>query len=106
MNEVRELIDTELDTVSGGLFDVGVNVQTIVNPQIALAVGGPGIFAPGGGATGCERRWSTDKPRCQRVKCNKAPAIENARTGYSWRFFCTHFCPHTHCRQTGTVNPR
>jgi hypothetical protein len=52
MNEVRELIDTELDTVSGGLFDVGVNVQTIVNPQIAVAVGGPGIFAPGGGATG------------------------------------------------------
>jgi hypothetical protein len=38
--------------VCGGLFDVGVNVQTIVNPQIALAVGGPGIFAPGGGATG------------------------------------------------------
>jgi len=52
MNEVRELIDTELDTVSGGLFDVGVNVQTIVAPQIALAVGGPGVFAPGGGAIG------------------------------------------------------
>jgi len=52
MNEIRELIDAELDTVSGGLFDVGVDVQTIVAPQIALAVGGPGIFAPGGGATG------------------------------------------------------
>ena len=52
MNEIRELIDTELDTVSGGLFDVGIDVQTIVAPQIALAVGGPGIFAPGGGATG------------------------------------------------------
>ena len=52
MNEIRELIDTELDAVSGGLFDVGVDVQTIVAPQIALAVGGPGVFAPGGGATG------------------------------------------------------
>jgi hypothetical protein len=52
MNEIRELIDTELDTVSGGLFDVGVDVQTIVAPQIALAVGGPGVFAPGGSAIG------------------------------------------------------
>ena len=54
MNEVRELIDTELDTVSGGLFDVGVNMcrQITLTRQIALAVGGPGIFAPGGGATG------------------------------------------------------
>jgi hypothetical protein len=52
MSEIRELIDMELDTVSGGLFDVGVNVQTIVAPQIALAVGGTGVFAPGGGATG------------------------------------------------------
>jgi hypothetical protein len=52
MNEIRELIDTELDTVSGGLFDVGVDIQTIVAPQIALAIGGPGVFAPGGSATG------------------------------------------------------
>jgi hypothetical protein len=52
MSEIRELIDTELDTVSGGLFDVGVNVQTIVAPQIALALGGTGVFAPGGSATG------------------------------------------------------
>ena len=52
MNEVRELIDTELDTVAGGLFDVGVNVQTIVAPQIALALGGTGVFAPGGDAIG------------------------------------------------------
>jgi len=52
MSEIRELIDMELDTVSGGLFDVGVNVQTIVAPQIAVAVGGTGVFAPGGGATG------------------------------------------------------
>ena len=53
MSEIRELIDTELEVVSGGgLFDVGVNVQTIVAPQIAVAVGGTGVFAPGGGATG------------------------------------------------------
>jgi hypothetical protein len=52
MSEMRELIDTELATVSGGLFDVDVNVQTIVAPQIAVAVGGTGVFAPGGGATG------------------------------------------------------
>jgi hypothetical protein len=52
MSEIRELIDTELDTVSGGLFDVGVNVQTIVAPQIALALGGTGVFAPGGDAKG------------------------------------------------------
>jgi hypothetical protein len=51
MNEIRELIDTELDTVSGGLFDIGVDVQTIVAPQIALAIGGPGVFAQGGSAT-------------------------------------------------------
>ena len=52
MSEIRELIDTELEVVSGGLFDVGINVQTLVAPQIAVAVGGTGVFAPGGGATG------------------------------------------------------
>ena len=52
MSEIRELIDTELDTVAGGLFDVGVNVQTIVAPQFALAIGGTGVFAPGGSASG------------------------------------------------------
>ena len=52
MNEIRELTETEVEAVVGGLFDIGVDVQTIVAPQIALAVGGPGIFAPGGGATG------------------------------------------------------
>jgi len=52
MSEIRELIDSELEVVAGGLFDVGVNVQTIVAPQIAVAVGGTGVFAPGGGATG------------------------------------------------------
>ena len=36
MNEVRELIDTELDTVSGGLFDVGVNVLGVIMTGPAL----------------------------------------------------------------------
>ena len=52
MSEIRELIDTELEAVAGGLFDVGVNVQTIVAPQLAVVVGGTGVFAPGGGAIG------------------------------------------------------
>ena len=52
MNEIRELTETEVEAVVGGLFDIGVDVQTIVAPQIALAVGGPGIFAPGGSAAG------------------------------------------------------
>jgi hypothetical protein len=52
MNEIRELTEMEVEAVVGGLFDIGVDVQTIVAPQIALAIGGPGVFAPGGGATG------------------------------------------------------
>jgi hypothetical protein len=52
MNEIRELTEMEVEAVVGGLFDIGVDVQTIVAPQIALAVGGPGVFAPGGSATG------------------------------------------------------
>jgi hypothetical protein len=51
MSEIRELTEMEVEAVSGGLFDVGVDVQTIVAPQIALAFGGPGLFAPGGNAT-------------------------------------------------------
>jgi hypothetical protein len=55
MNEVRELIDTELDTVcGGGLFDINVNPQIVVEPQIAtqfgLAVGGLSVFGNGGSA--------------------------------------------------------
>ena len=52
MNEICELTETEVEAVVGGLFDIGVDVQTIVAPQIALAVGGPGVFAPGGSAIG------------------------------------------------------
>ena len=52
MNEIRELTEMEVEAVVGGLFDIGVDVQTIVAPQIALAIGGPGVFAPGGSATG------------------------------------------------------
>ena len=52
MNEIRELAEMEVEAVVGGLFDIGVDVQTIVAPQIAVAVGGVGLFGPGGSATG------------------------------------------------------
>lgn len=57
MTEVRELIDMELDAVSGGgLFDVSnLSGNIVVQPQIAtqvgLAVGGFSVFGNGGGAT-------------------------------------------------------
>ena len=52
MNEIRELTETEVEAVVGGLFDIGVDVQTIVAPQIALAVGGPANAGNGiGGLT-------------------------------------------------------
>ena len=34
---IRELIDSELDTVSGGLLDFGVVAQSIYAPQTAKA---------------------------------------------------------------------
>jgi hypothetical protein len=41
MNEVRELIDTELDAVCGGLFDFGnIVVQPNIATQVGVAVGG------------------------------------------------------------------
>jgi hypothetical protein len=54
MNEVRELIDTELDTVcGGGLFDISIG-NIVVEPQIAtqvgVAVGGFSVFGSGGSA--------------------------------------------------------
>ena len=54
MNEVRELIDTELDTVcGGGLFDISIG-NIVVEPQIAtqvgVAVGGFSVFGNGGSA--------------------------------------------------------
>ena len=51
---VRELIDSELDTVAGGLFDANVVLQSINNPQTATAnANGIGVlgFGVGGVAT-------------------------------------------------------
>ncbi|MCP3398812.1 MULTISPECIES: hypothetical protein [unclassified Bradyrhizobium] len=56
MSEVRELIDMELDAVSGGgLFDVSnLSGNIVVQPQIAtqvgVAVGGFSVFGNGGSA--------------------------------------------------------
>ena len=54
MNEVHELIDTELDAVCGGaLFDISIG-NIVVEPQIAtqigVAVGGFSVFGNGGSA--------------------------------------------------------
>ena len=54
MNEVRELIDTELDAVCGGaFFDISIG-NIVVEPQIAtqvgVAVGGFSVFGNGGAA--------------------------------------------------------
>lgn len=47
---VRELIDSELDTVAGGLFDANVVLQSINNPQTATAnANGIGFFGAGVG---------------------------------------------------------
>ena len=55
MNEVRELIDTELDAVCGGsLVDISFG-NIVVEPQIAtqvgVAVGGLSVFGHGGSAS-------------------------------------------------------
>ena len=56
MNEVRELVDMELESVSGGgLFDVSnLSGNIVVQPQIAtqvgVAVGGFSVFGNGGSA--------------------------------------------------------
>ena len=54
MNEVRELIDTELDAVcGGGLVDISLG-NIVVEPQIAtqvgFAIGGFSVFGSGGSA--------------------------------------------------------
>jgi hypothetical protein len=56
MNEVRELIDTELDAVcggGGGLVDISIG-NIVVEPQIAtqvgFAIGGFSVFGNGGSA--------------------------------------------------------
>ena len=57
MNEVRELVDTELDVVcggGGGLVDINFG-NIVVEPQIAtqvgVAVGGLSVFGNGGSAS-------------------------------------------------------
>ncbi len=54
MNEVHELIDTELDAVCGGaFFDINIG-NIVVEPQIAtqvgVAIGGFSVFGSGGSA--------------------------------------------------------
>lgn len=56
MNEVRELIDAELDAVCGGGSLVDINFGNIdINPQIGtqigIAVGGFSVFGNGGSAS-------------------------------------------------------
>ena len=54
MNEVRELIDTELDAVcGGGLVDISfgdIAVQPQIATQVGVAIGGFSVFGNGGGA--------------------------------------------------------
>ena len=55
MNEVRELIDTELDAVcGGGLVDISfgdIAVQPQIATQVGVAVGGLSVFGNGGSAS-------------------------------------------------------
>ena len=55
MNEVRELIDTELDAVcGGGLVDISfgdIAIQPQIATQIGVAVGGLSVFGNGGSAS-------------------------------------------------------
>ena len=47
---IRELIDSELDTVAGGLFDLNFVAQAINAPQTATAnANGIGVFGAGVG---------------------------------------------------------
>ena len=56
MNEVRELIDTELDSVcggGGGLVDISfgdIAVQPQIATQVGVALGGFSVFGNGGSA--------------------------------------------------------
>ena len=54
MNEVRELIDTELDAVcGGGLVDISfgnIEIQPQIATQIGVAIGGLSVFGNGGSA--------------------------------------------------------
>jgi hypothetical protein len=56
MNEVRELIDTELDAVCGGGFvdinlpNININASPQFASQVAVAIGGTSVFGDGGAA--------------------------------------------------------
>ena len=54
MNEVHELIDTELDAVCGGaLFDISIGniaIQPQIATQVGVAIGGFSVFGSGGSA--------------------------------------------------------
>ena len=47
MNEIRELIDTELDAVSGGVYDLGKYITKAVDDAISAAIGGNRDIDPG-----------------------------------------------------------
>ena len=48
MSEMRELTDTELDAVCGGVWNFGnIVTQTNVATQIGVAVGGTSFFTGG-----------------------------------------------------------
>ena len=66
MNEIRELTEMELEAVSGGLFDVGVNLQTIVAPADRCGSRRCRYLRPRWRRYRCERRWSTTNLGVQR----------------------------------------
>src|SRR5260370_36978222 len=66
---IRELIDTELETVAGGLFDVtsfAHSFNTVIAsnsaPQFSQAFGGAGIGGNGGAAASLYRAGAPQNP--------------------------------------------
>ena len=47
MNEMRELIDTELDAVAGGVYNLGDYITKAINDAISGAIGGNRDIDPG-----------------------------------------------------------
>jgi len=45
---IRELIDTELEAVAGGVFDLGAYITKAVDNALGAAIGGKPGNAPGG----------------------------------------------------------
>ena len=46
MDEMRELIDSELEAVSGGVSDLGKYITKAVDDAISAAIGGNSSSAP------------------------------------------------------------